>query len=199
MQPGEGLKTPRNARKRGLHMNKKLTAGMKAPNFTYDTISGQSFDFYKASRGEKAVLYFLRYAGCPICQLKIWDIMRTYDELAAAGLAVYVILQSGPSSVKEGLAGVTPPFTIVCDPKEKIFSLYGVAPGNIFQYLAPPVIMKAMKASRSGYKHGKKEGQEMQLPAVFIVSTGETITFAYYGRNIGDVPDNGVILNAARA
>lgn len=180
-------------------MNKRLAAGMKAPNFTYDSISGQSLDFYKTSRGKKAVLYFLRYAGCPICQLKIGEIIRAYDEFTAAGLAVYVVLQSSPASVREGLAGQTPPFTVVCDPEEKIFSLYGVAPGNIFQYLAPSVIMKALRASRAGFKHGKKEGQEMQLPAVFIISPGETITFAYYGKNIGDVPDNGVILSAARA
>jgi peroxiredoxin len=180
-------------------MNRRLTAGMKAPNFTYTTISGQSLDFYKTSRGKKAVLFFLRYAGCPICQMKIGEIMRDYDRLSAAGLAVFVVLQSDPASVKEGLAGGVPPFTIVCDPREKIFSLYGVAPGNLFQYLAPSVILKAMKASRRGYKHGKKEGQEMQLPAVFIVSPGEAITYAYYGKNIGDVPDNGVILNAARA
>jgi peroxiredoxin len=180
-------------------MNKKLTAGMKAPNFTYSSISGQSLDFYKTSRGKKAVLYFLRYAGCPICQMKIGEIKRDYDRLRDAGLAVYVVLQSTPESAKEGLADNTPPFTIVCDPREKIFALYGVAPGNIFQYLAPSVLVKAMKASSRGFKHGKKEGQEMQLPAVFIVSPGETVTYAYYGKNIGDVPDNEVILNAARA
>lgn len=180
-------------------MNKKLTAGMKAPNFTFTTLSGQTLDFYKTSRGKKAVLFFLRYAGCPICQMKMGEIIRDYDRLRAAGLEVYVVLQSSPASVKEALAGVTPPFTIVCDPREKIFSLYGVAPGNLFQYLAPSVIMKAIKASRRGFRHGKKEGQELQLPAVFIVSPGEAVTFAYYGRNIGDVPDNDVILNAARA
>ncbi|HOD14751.1 MAG TPA: peroxiredoxin-like family protein [Spirochaetota bacterium] len=180
-------------------MNKKLTAGMKAPNFSFTTLSGQSLDFYKTSRGKKAVLFFLRYAGCPICQMKMGEIMRDYDRLRAAGLEVYVVLQSSPASVKEALAGVAPPFTIVCDPREKIFSLYGVPPGNLFQYLAPSVIMKAIKASRRGFRHGKKEGQELQLPAVFIVSPGEAVTFAYYGRNIGDVPDNDVILNAARA
>jgi hypothetical protein len=61
------------------------------------------------------------------------------------------------------------------------------------------VIMKAMKASRGGFRHGKKEGKEMQLPAVFIVNGAGKIDYAYYGKNIGDVPDNDVILNAARA
>ncbi|MEI6610288.1 MAG: hypothetical protein WCO53_11175, partial [Deltaproteobacteria bacterium] len=74
----------------------------------------------------------------------------------------------------------------------------GDVPGNLFGYLTPSVIMKAMKASRAGFKHGKKEGKEMQLPAVFIVNEDGKIAYAYYGKNIGDVPDNREILSAAQ-
>jgi len=180
-------------------MKQKLTPGMIAPNFTYDTISKQSLDFYKTTGGKRSVIFFLRYTGCPICQMKIGDLLRDHKEFRAAGLQVYVALQSTPASVKEGLAGHKAPFTIVCDPEEKIFALYGVAPGNLLGYLTPSVIIKAMKASRAGFKHGKKEGKEMQLPAVFIVNGDGKIAYAYYGKNIGDVPDNRTILNAARA
>jgi thioredoxin-dependent peroxiredoxin len=179
-------------------MKKRLSIGMKAPNFTYDSVTEQSLDFYKTSKGKKAVLFFLRYAGCPVCQLKIRDILRDYRDFKAAGLEVFVILQSVPSTVREALAGATVPFSIVCDGDGKLFELYGVSAGNIFQYLAPSVIVKAIKAARAGIKHGKKEGNEMQLPAVFIVNTAGTIDYAYYGMNIGDVPDNSVILGAAR-
>ncbi len=180
-------------------MSKGLTIGTTAPNFTFDTVSGQGLDFYKTVKGKKAVLFFLRYAGCPVCQLKIRDILRDHKEFGAAGLGVFVILQSVPSSVKEGLAGATVPFTIICDQDGKLFSLYGVAPGNLFHYLAPSVLRKAMKAFRSGIRHGKKEGNEMQLPAVFIVNGKGTIDYAYYGKNIGDVPENRAILDAARS
>jgi len=179
-------------------MKQKLTTGMTAPNFTFDTISKRPLDFYKTASGKKSVIFFLRYMGCPICQLKIGELLRDHEEFRAAGLQVFVALQSTPASVKEGLAGFQVPFTVICDPEEKIFALYGVAPGNLFGYLAPPVIMKAMKASRSGFKHGKKEGKEMQLPAVFIVEGDGKIGYAYYGKNIGDVPDSPTILNAAR-
>jgi thioredoxin-dependent peroxiredoxin len=180
-------------------MKKKLATGMTAPNFTFDTISDHSLDFYKTARGKKAVLFFLRYMGCPVCQMKIGEIIRDHEEFRSAGLEVYVVLQSSPSSVKEGLAGSRVPFTIICDREEKVFALYGVAPGNIFGYIGPAVIMKAVKASRGGFRHGKKEGKEMQLPAVFILNEDGKIDYAYYGKNIGDVPDNRAILNAARA
>jgi peroxiredoxin len=179
-------------------MEQKLTPGMIAPNFTYDTISEQTLDFYKNTEGKKSVIFFLRYIGCPVCQMKMHDLISNHKDFSAAGLQVYVVLQSAPASVKEGLAGVKMPFTIVCDPEEKVFALYGVAPGNLFGYLTPSVIIKAMKSSRAGFKHGKKEGKEMQLPAVFIINGDGKIAYAHYGKNIGDVPDNQVILNAVR-
>ena len=180
-------------------MKKRLSLGVQAPNFTFDTVTEQSLDFYRTIIGKRSVLFFLRYAGCPICQMKLRDILLHHGDFKAAGLEVFVILQSVPSTVREALAGAPVPFRIVCDSNGRIFRLYGVSAGNIFQYLAPSVILKAIKAARAGIKHGKKEGNEMQLPAVFIVSTGGTIDYAYYGMNIGDVPENSVILGAARA
>ena len=179
-------------------MKQKLTPGMTAPNFTFDTPAEKSLDFSKTAGGKTSVIFFLRYMGCPLCQLKISEIIRDHDVFKSAGCGVFIILQSGPDAVKEAMAGKELPFTIICDPAEKIYNLYGVVPGNIFRYLAPSVIMKAMKASRSGFKHGKKEGKELQLPAVFIVNKEGKISYAHYGKNIGDVPDNGVILEMAQ-
>jgi len=180
-------------------MEHKLKPGMNAPNFNYTTISQQSLDFYKTTGSKRSVIFFLRYIGCPVCHMKIRDILSDHEKFNVAGLQVYVVLQSTPTAVKDGLAGVKMPFTIVCDPEEKVLEHYGVAPGNLFGYLTPSVIIKAMKASHAGFKHGKKEGKEMQLPAVFIINADGKIVCAHYGKNIGDVPDNQVILNAARA
>ncbi len=140
-------------------MSKGLTIGTTAPNFTFDTVSGQGLDFYKTVKGKKAVLFFLRYAGCPVCQLKIRDILRDHKEFGAAGLGVFVILQSVPSSVKEGLAGATVPFTIICDQDGKLFSLYRVAPGN---YIPLPGPLGAQEGNKGlperDHATGRKRG-----------------------------------------
>ncbi len=180
-------------------MAERLAAGMNAPGFTYDTVSERALDFRETTRDKRSALFFLRYAGCPICQMKIGELRRDHDAFTAAGIKVFVVLQSDPATVKEGLAGSTLPFEIICDPAGKLFALYGVAPGNLFQYLAPPVILKALRAARGGFSHGKKEGNEMQLPAVFVVDAGGIIRYAYYGKNIGDVPDSAAVLGTAGA
>ena len=38
-------------------------------------------------------------------------------------------------------------------------------------------------------KHGDYEGEELQLPALFIVDNEMNVTFAHYGKAAGDVPD----------
>ena len=36
----------------------------------------------------------------------------------------------------------------------------------------------------------------MQLPAVFIIGTDKRVTYAYYGRNVADVPETKKLLEA---
>jgi peroxiredoxin len=174
-------------------MNRHITEGMKAPDFKFNTPWEQNLDFHRAINGTTTVLFFLRYMGCPICQYKISEIMRDMDKFNALGTGIFIVLQSDPAVVKEHIGGEEISFKIMCDPDQELFRLYGVEPGNIFQYIAPSVIMKAVKASRRGFSHGAKEGNEMQRPAVFIIDKNKSVTFAYYGKNIGDLPENEAI------
>jgi peroxiredoxin len=166
---------------------------MQAPDFTFATPSAEGLGFHRTIEGATAVVFFLRYQGCPICQLKMSEIRRDAPKFKEKGAQTFVVLQSDPAIVRQAMEGMDTPFTIICDPGQAIFKLYGVEPGNILQYIAPSVIVKAFKASRAGFAKGVKEGNEMQRPAVFIIDRNKTIAWAYHGRNIGDLPDNAVI------
>ena len=167
---------------------------MQAPDFTFDTPWEQHLEFHKSIEGTMAVLFFLRYLGCPICQSKISEIRHDAEQFRAKGASVFVVLQSDPAVVRAALEDdEAMPFTIICDPEQAIFKRYGVEPGNIFHYIAPSVIMKSIRASRGGFARGLKEGNELQRPAVFIIDRQKTVAFAYHGKNIGDLPENAVI------
>ena len=103
-------------------------------------------------------------------------------------IRVYVILQSSSEVVASIAKKEDWPFTIVCDPLSDIFQHYLVEPGGILKYLHPRGLFAAIKAIFKGYKHGKFEGKETQLPAAFVVGSDKTILYAYYGKNISDVP-----------
>jgi peroxiredoxin Q/BCP len=174
----------------------KLTRLMtrdKAPDFRYDTPWDKGLGFYESAGKKSSVLVFLRYLGCPICQTDIANFKHEINLIEQKGANLFVILQSSDETV----AGLTQkqdwPFILICDPKGTIFQQYRVEPGGILKYLHPAGLIAAIKSMLMGYRHGKFDGKETQLPAVFIVSPDKTIKFARYGKYISDIQSPTII------
>ena len=47
---------------------------------------------------------------------------------------------------------------------------------------------KGAAAAEAGFSHGKYEGNEQQLPALFIVDAQSQVLTAHYAKNIMDMP-----------
>ena len=167
----------------------KLTKGDAAPDVEFDTPWKAKNFLHKACGNNPGVLIFLRYQGCPVCRMEMARLKSRIGLFEKKHAKVFVFLQSRPETVANLSAEDDWPFTIVCDPDGDIFRTYGVAPGGIFKYLHPAGLVAAIKATVLGFRHGKFEGHETQLPAVFITDAEQTIQFAYYGNTISDVPD----------
>ena len=171
----------------------RLAPGMCAPNFSFDTPWERGVGFDHAAGAGPSVLFFLRYAGCPLCQMRMAEI-RQYSRLWwDMGTTTFVVLQSRPESVTSLVSEKEAPFVPICDSQGALFALYGVDRGGLHQYLAPSVLKKALAAMARGYRHGKREGRELQLPAVFVIQGDRRIRLAHYGKNIDDLPDNRII------
>jgi peroxiredoxin len=166
----------------------KLKTGSKAPEFNFVTPWNSLSSFYKTTGNNPAILIFLRYIGCPVCQTEMANIKRNIHLANKKKAIVLVVLQSLPDAVAAVTSKKDWPFTIVCDPHAKIFKLYSVESGNIFKYLHPAGIAATIKAIITGNKHGKFEGIETQLPASFVITSDKLIKYAYYGKRINDVP-----------
>lgn len=175
-------------------MTQRIIAGKPPPRFSFNTAREEGLDFYREIQDRKTVLFFLRYAGCPLCQFKIAELMRDMARFQALGAQVFVVLQSEPASVRAHLGEREMASRIICDPQLALFRLYGVESGNVFQYLTPSVLKKASQAKRQGFSHGMKEGLEMQRPATFIIDSTGVVRFVHYGKDIGDVPENADLL-----
>lgn len=175
-------------------MTQRIVTGKPPPPFRFNTAREEGLDFYREIKDKKVVLFFLRYAGCPLCQVKIAELMRDMERFRVLGAQVFVVLQSEPATVRVHLGERDMASSIICDPQQDLFRLYGVAPGNVFQYLTPSVLKKAWQAKREGFSHGMKEGLEMQRPATFIIDCAGVVRFVHYGKDIGDVPENADLL-----
>jgi peroxiredoxin len=171
----------------------RLKEGDNASDFQFDTPWEKGLGFHTISTGKSSVLIFLRYLGCPICQMDMASFKREINLIKQKGAQLFVLLQSSAATV----AGLTNkedwPFTLICDPQGVIFQQYRVAAGGIINYLHPAGLIAAINATLKGYWHGKFEGKETQLPAVFIVTPDKMIQYAYYGENISDIPKPAVI------
>ena len=169
-------------------MRTRIKVGDKAPNFQFDTPWSSSQDFYETVQNQDAVLVFLRYHGCPVCQMEMANFKREITLFKQKQARVFVFLQSSTATLLPLLKEEDWPFDIVCDPDGKIFEHYAVSTGNLLQYLHPAGFVAAFKATCRGFFHKKFEGKETQLPAAFIIKSDKTVKYHYYGQNVSDVP-----------
>lgn len=169
----------------------KIVAGNKMPDFVFDTPYAKNCklsDVVKRVKG-KTALVFLRYYGCTLCQLDIIDFTNGYKDVEVAGAQLLVALQSDPAKLATKLGENKPPFDIVCDPDQKLYKMLNIEPAKSKETLGDATSMpKLARARAAGLKHGDYEGNELQLPAVFIVDSDMTVAYAHYGRIATDVP-----------
>ena len=55
---------------------------------------------------------------------------------------------------------------------------------------------KGALADENGFIHGDYEGNELQLPAMFIVDEDRKISYAHYAKELADMPEIDEVLNS---
>ena len=169
----------------------KLETGSIMPDFTYDTPFAKGLTLAQTVKAApKTALVFLRYFGCTLCQLDLHRLAQQYDTVTANGGQVLVVLQSDPDGIAAQIGPDTFPFAIVCDPEQTLYRQFSIeaAPSKA-QLADAKTLLKIAKATASGYKHGAYEGNELQLPAVFVMDAARKLSHVHYGSSAGDVPD----------
>ena len=185
VQPVAGGRKKPDRRERKMPKSRQLKAGDTAPDFSAEDVRGETFQLSSFKGEKQVVLVFLRYAGCPLCQLAMAELKNRYTEFTDRGAEVAVFVQSPSATLfEQGAADF--PFHVIPDPGEKYYKLYGVGSGNIFDIVHPDVIRKGLKATVKGHMQGKMEGNTWQLPGDFIVDTEGVLKLARIGDNVGD-------------
>lgn len=170
----------------------RLVVGNVMPDFEFETPfeSGCTLEKTLQRVDGKTALVFLRYYGCTLCQYDIHRFAEQQELIKATGGQMLVVLQSDPAHLAEQLKPEDLPFDIICDPQQTLYKQFAIKPAASKMGLADPkTVMKLGKAKAEGYVHGDFEGEELQLPAVFVLKQDRTITQAHYGKSAGDVPD----------
>lgn len=167
-----------------------MSVGNTMGDFTYRTPFAEGLTLDKTvKKANKTAVVFLRYYGCTLCQYDIHQFAQNYDKITANGGQLLVVLQSDPADIASHLTPDALPFDIICDPKAELYVRFAVHPAQSILALADEQSMVKMSmAAGSGFEHGKYEGNEFQLPATFVLDAERNVTYAHYGKSIGDVP-----------
>ncbi|MBO6000113.1 MAG: AhpC/TSA family protein [Lachnospiraceae bacterium] len=166
----------------------KLTVGDKLPDFTFQTVDEKDLKISEAVKAAgKTALVFLRYYGCPFCQLDMHDYAENFDEITANGGRFYVVLQSDPEKLSAALSGKSLPYPVICDPGQELYRLLDIsAAASMENMMGPKAPAKIERVKAGGYQHGDYEGEELQLPATFVVDPDLNVLYAHYAAEAAD-------------
>jgi peroxiredoxin len=166
----------------------KLIPGNKMPDFTFDTIHTTGRKLYENLAENKTALVFLRYYGCTLCQYEILQLAEQYAAIAAKGSKAYVVLQSNPTRLAEQIAPDALPFEIICDPEMKLYKEFEILPFEGDAKITEKEIAKFTALKSSGLQHGEYEGEELQLPGLFVLDKEMNVLHAHRAKTITDMP-----------
>ena len=171
----------------------KVKVNETFPVFDFSTAYQDGLNSKDVLKG-KTVFWFLRYIGCTVCRYDVHLLQNRYNEFVEKGAQVFVVMQSDRDHVRKDLESTNTvlPFQIICDPEQKIYELLEIVPAESMDALKEGVVEqlkeKGGKARELGFVHGDYEGNEQQLPALFIVNEDGTVAYAHYAKNIMDMP-----------
>lgn len=154
----------------------KLQAGDMAPQFTANDVEGNivALQDYKDSY---VMVVFLRYSGCPWCNLAIHRLTLESKLLERSGCKIIAFVQSGENEVRENIYGrqpTKPPFPIIPDPQMKFYGGYGV--GTSVSAVARsikdvPYWLKSVFGH--GFRQTELDGNMLVVPAMFLLTKGD--------------------------
>lgn len=128
-------------------------------------------------------IQFLRFAGCPICNLHVRQFTKRSEELAKAEIREVILFHSSKKAVEPYVKGL--PFTAIADPQKVLYSKYGVE--------SSPKAKASLKAIRDGLigmfmfrPTTLAEGGTNGLPADILVAPDGKIKAVKYGMHAAD-------------
>jgi AhpC/TSA antioxidant enzyme len=138
-------------------------------------------------------LQFLRFAGCPICNLHLRAFVNRNDELRAAGIREVVIFHSTREELLKYEAEL--PFDAIADPDKKLYREFGVE-RSLRALLDPrawPSMVRGLITAVSAAIRGRApfaplapKGGALGLPADLLIASDGFILAAKYGEHASD-------------
>ena len=168
----------------------KLKKGDMAIPFRAKDNKGREVNL-ESCRGKNVLLSFYRHSACPLCNLRLHELMAKYPDYEKRGLKVIAVFQSPAEHLDRDLQSHKAPFSLVADPEMKLYEQYGVEtswPVFLKSNMLPSVMKRYYQAMRLGFPPDptKTDGPFPRVPADFLIGPDMRIMDVNYGSLISD-------------
>jgi|GEM_PF-1454490 len=162
---------------------RRLEVGDKVPDFWSRDIAGKEVDSRKLK--DTTLIVFLRYAGCPFCNLAIYRLTLEHKLLKKQGCNIIAFVQSTEESIEENIIqqqDTLPPFPIIPDQPQDIYRLFGVRPNaaKAAKFTAKNATHWVDAVFKKKFKQTSFDGQAFMVPAYFLVDKHGIIRLTNY-------------------
>lgn len=161
----------------------RIAVHQPAPDFEAEVFDAPPLRLSRL-RGKPVWLAFFRYAGCPLCNLRVHQMIGRFAEWQHQGLQMVAVFQAPAEEVRRNVGKQRAPFPIVCDPDERLYQLYGLE-ASLAGYVHPANLPLMAQATAAGFLPGTMHGTKTRLPADFLIDADGTVREVFYAETIG--------------
>ena len=110
------------------------------------------------------------------------------DEFEKAGVRVVLVGMGPPRESREFMERFKIPFPMICDPKRRLYDIYGLKKMGVLGFLSPSLVLKSLSAVAQGNMAGIPEGDVKQLAGIFVIDPSGHIQFRHLSADPADFP-----------
>jgi len=163
----------------------KLEPGQPVIDVQLPALDGDVFNT-ESLRGQRYMLSFFRFAGCPFCNIRMHELVSRFGELPES-FKIVAVFDAPLDDLQRHETRHHAAFPVLADSANTYYNQYaidrsvvGMLKGAIVRF---PALVRAMLR---GYFPTTIKGKLHTLPADFLIDEQGRIHTAHYGRDLGD-------------
>lgn len=172
-----------------------LLIGAKIPDVAVTDASGNTASLPDLLSGQNTALVFYRGGWCPFCVTQLQGLAEVQQELKAMGYQVVAISPDAPDNLSSAIKGADLGYRLYSDSSLAASDAFGLS----FSLDAATLAKYKQYGIDLGKASGGQNQERLPVPAVFLVTPDNEISFTHVDPNYRFRLSSEVLLAAAKA
>jgi peroxiredoxin len=166
----------------------KLKENTKAISFNLKDVFGVPITL-ESFKGKKVLLSFMRYTGCPVCNLHVHELHQRQDDISKKNLTVIFVFESSVETMLKYIENEKHPFRFISDPEQTFYNAYEVEKSWL-KFIRWGLTLEGLRNGIKGFtkyhKYSSMKGSTNRVGAEFLIDDNGMIERVHYGERVGD-------------